>query len=90
MAQALSTAQVAILGDSILVKKLPFCNKFRCNHEPIARSQLSSGLFQDVVTDHLIETMAPRLVGVAANVHAVGKFDFAGLHVLDVQIYVED
>ena len=30
MAQALSNAQVAILGDPILVKKLPFCNKFRC------------------------------------------------------------
>jgi hypothetical protein len=33
MAQALSNAQVAILGDPILVKKLLFCNKFRCNHE---------------------------------------------------------
>jgi hypothetical protein len=27
MAQALSNAQVAILGDPILVKKLAFCNK---------------------------------------------------------------
>jgi hypothetical protein len=41
MAQALSNARVAILGDPILVKKLPFCNKFRCNHGPVGRSQQS-------------------------------------------------
>jgi hypothetical protein len=29
MVQALSNAQVAILGDPILVKKLAFCNKSR-------------------------------------------------------------
>src|SRR5580658_2848426 len=53
-------------------------------------STIRSGLLQDVVPDHVIETMTPRFVGVAANVYAVGKFDSAGLHVLHVQIYVED
>jgi hypothetical protein len=32
MAQALSNARVAILGDPILIKKLLFSNKFRQNH----------------------------------------------------------
>jgi hypothetical protein len=49
-------------------------------------STIRSGLFQDVVPDHVIETMTPRFVGVTAIVYAVGKFDTAGLHVLHVQI----
>jgi hypothetical protein len=48
------------------------------------------GLLQDVVPDHVIETTKPRFVGVAANVYAVGKFDSPGVHVLHVQIYVDD
>src|SRR5580700_4885406 len=53
-------------------------------------STIRSGLLQDVVPDHVIETMKPRFVGVAANDYAVGEFDSSGLLVLHVQIYVED
>ena len=77
-------------GDPILVTKLLFCNEFRCNLSQWGDLENPSGLVQDVVSDHVIETMVPRFVSVTANVYTVGKFDFTGLHVLDVEIYVED
>jgi hypothetical protein len=47
-----------------------------------ANLEIRSGLFQDVMPNHVIEIMVPRFVRVAANVYAVGTFDFAGLHPL--------
>ena len=47
-------------------------------------------LTKDVVAEHKVETVAPRLVGVSAYVHALGKFEFSGLRILHVEIDVEN
>ena len=42
------------------------------------------------MAEHIVEAMAPGLVGVSAYIHALGKFELSGLRILHVEIDVEN